>query len=151
MSLPAAELPVGGGWLSLSPLPGRGGDLAGDVAGLARWRADLVVSLTEACEMAGDLPGALAAAGIGWRHLPVRDYGVPGAGAEALVDELAAHLAAGGRIALHCMGGCGRSGMLALRLMLRAGETGEAALARLRAARPCAVETAEQLDWALRG
>ncbi len=212
MSLPAAELPVGGGWLSLSPLPGRAGDLAGDVVGLARWGADLVVSLTEAAEMTtGDLPAALAAAGIGWRHLPVPDYGVPGdavrsgeagspldevgalsgkveiplggvealpgevkspsdeAGAlpgelgklprdmrippdeiEALVDELSARLAAGGRIALHCMGGCGRSGMLALRLMVRAGEAPEAALARLRAARPCAIETAAQLAWAVR-
>lgn len=151
MTLPAAELAVGGGWLSLSPLPGRGGDLAGDVAGLQRWGADLVVSLTEAAEMTtGDLPGVLADAGVGWWHLPVPDFGVPGQG-DMRVAELSARLAAGGRIALHCLGGCGRSGMLALRLMVAAGEAPEAALARLRAVRPCAVETEEQLAWAVSG
>ena len=149
MTLPAAELAVGAGWLSLSPLPGRGGDLAGDVAGLLRWRADLVVSLTETAEMTtGDLPAALAAAGIGWQHVPVPDYGVPGDVA-GVVEALSARLAAGQRIALHCMGGCGRSGMLALRLMVATGEAPADALARLRAVRPCAVETPAQLDWAV--
>lgn len=153
MSLPAAQVPVGAGWLSLSPLPGRGGDLAGDVAALAAWGADLVVSLTQAQEMdAGDLVGAVGLAGLGWRHLPVPDYGVPGPGEGlVLVDELSARLASGGRIALHCLGGCGRSGMLALRLMVRSGEAPDAALIRLRAVRPCAIETPGQMDWARRG
>lgn len=153
MSLPAAQVLVGAGWLSLSPLPGRGGDLAGDVAALAAWGADLVVSLTQAQEMdTGDLAGALGLAGLGWRHLPVPDYGVPGPGEGlVLVDELSARLASGGRIALHCLGGCGRSGMLALRLMVRSGEAPDAALIRLRAVRPCAIETPGQMDWARRG
>lgn len=152
MSFPAAEVQVGTGWISLSPLPGRGGDLAADVAGLARWRADLLVSLTEAAEMAGaDLPGALAGAGIGWQHLPVPDFGVPEPSAEAVVTDLLARLAQGQRIALHCMGGCGRSGMIALRLMVLAGEAAGPALERLRAVRPCAVETPAQYDWAARG
>lgn len=151
MSWPAAELAVGAGWLSLSPLPGRDGDLAADVAALAAWCPDLVVSLTEGTELArhgaAGLPATLAARGIGWRHLPVADFGVP-AGALPL-DDLALLLAGGGRIALHCLGGCGRSGMLALRLMVVAGEDPAAALARLRAARPCAIETAAQLEWAI--
>ena len=46
-----------------------------------------------------------------------------------------------GRVLIHCMGGCGRSGMAALRLMIEAGEAPGAALERLRAVRPCAVET----------
>ncbi len=147
---PAAELAVGAGWLSLSPLPGRGGDLAGDLTALARWRPDLLISLTEPPEMPEGLAAALATHGIGWRHLPLPDYGIPAPGqADALLAEAAARLAAGGRIALHCMGGCGRSGMLALRLMLRLGEATDPALARLRAARPCAIETEGQLDWAL--
>jgi hypothetical protein len=41
--------------------------------------------------------------------------------------------------------------MIALRLMVERGEPAEAALARLRAARPGAVETAEQLAWAQAG
>ena len=52
---------------------------------------------------------------------------------------------------VHCRGGCGRSGMAVLRLMVEAGEAPEEALARLRAVRPCAVETEAQMDWARRG
>lgn len=148
MSFGPHELPVGGGVLALSPMPGRGGDFAGDLARLRDWRPDLVVSMTESHEMAPDLPGALAAAGIGWRHFPVVDYGVPAAGFDALAGEIVGVLSGGGRVLLHCMGGCGRSGMVALAVMVRAGEEPGAALARLRAVRPCAVETAAQLDWA---
>ncbi len=54
----------------------------------------------------------------------------------------------GGRVLVHCMGGCGRSGMALLRLMVESGEPADRALARLRAVRPCAVETPEQLAWA---
>ncbi len=38
--------------------------------------------------------------------------------------------------------------MAVLRLMVEAGEDPDAALARLRAVRPCAVETGAQLTWA---
>lgn len=154
MSLPAASLPVGAGWLSLSPLPGRGGDLAGDVEGLVAWQAGLVVSLTETAEMpeaGAALADALAQRGIGWRHLPIRDFSVPEGDIGASLADLAERLASGQRIALHCMGGCGRSGMIALRLMVLAGDDPAAALTRLRAARPCAVETEAQHLWALSG
>ena len=52
---------------------------------------------------------------------------------------------------IHCFGGCGRSGMAALRLMVEAGEDADEALERLRAVRPCAVETDAQLRWARAG
>jgi protein-tyrosine phosphatase len=129
-------------------MPGRGGDFAGDLARLLDWRPDLVVSMTESHEMAADLPGALAGAGIGWRHFPVVDYGVPAAGFDALASRIGAVLDGGGRVLLHCMGGCGRSGMVALAVMVRAGEAPDAALDRLRAVRPCAVETEAQRAWA---
>lgn len=54
----------------------------------------------------------------------------------------------GGKVLAHCRGGCGRSGMAVLRLMVELGEAPDVALARLRDARPCAVETQAQLDWA---
>ncbi len=41
--------------------------------------------------------------------------------------------------------------MAVLRLMVEVGEAPEAALARLRAVRPCAVETEAQRDWAEQG
>jgi hypothetical protein len=142
-------LPVGNGLLALSPMPGRKGDFAGDMARVLDWRPDLVVSMTEGAEMAAiDLPRALAGAGIGWRHFPVVDYGVPVGGFDGLAAEIGAVLDGGGRVLLHCMGGCGRSGMVALAVMARAGEAPGAALDRLRAVRPCAVETEAQQVWA---
>ncbi len=40
---------------------------------------------------------------------------------------------------------------LSARLMVEAGEAGDRALARLRAVRPCAVETEAQMGWACEG
>jgi len=58
-------------------------------------------------------------------------------------------LQTGGSVLVHCKGGCGRSGMAALRLMVEAGEDPHLAFARLRDVRPCAVETEAQLAWAV--
>jgi protein-tyrosine phosphatase len=148
-----------GGRLGVSRLPGAGGDLAADAATISAWRADLVVSMTETAEMehlgAGDLPVSLRSSGIAWAHLPIRDFGAPdGASRSAwpgLSHRIHAVLDRGGSVLLHCRGGLGRSGMLALRLMVERGEDGRSAVERLRAARPGAVETDAQMAWALEG
>lgn len=145
-----AELAVGGGRLALSALPAG----AGLRADLEKFHPDLVLSLTESHEMreagAGDLPGWLAARGIAWAHVPVPDFAVPGAapGWAAVEARLVALLAGGGRLWLHCRAGLGRSGTVALRLMVAGGEASGPALARLRAVRPGAVETEAQRLWA---
>lgn len=154
-----AELAVGGGVLGIGPMPGRGGAYARDLARVLAWGPGLVLTMTTVEELAAfgaeGLAADLAEAGVGWLHLPIADYGAPsgqtlaawpGAARQAL-----ALLAAGGRVWVHCMGGCGRSGTAALRLMVEAGEEPSAALARLRAVRPCAVETPEQFHWAAGG
>ena len=141
-----SDLATGGGVLGLCPLP-----QVADVAALRDWRADLVLTLVEAAESAALSPGlgaALAAAGIAQRHFPIADYGVPVGGWAAVSADLHARLAQGARIVVHCRGGCGRTGMIALRLMVEAGEAPQAALTRLRAVRPCAVETEAQGIWA---
>lgn len=148
MSLyPAALLELaGGGRLSLSPLP-RG------LADLRALKADVLLSLTEPEEEAragvADLAGLCAQAGLLHLRLPIPDYATP-PGDLAVLGQALAQLQGGAHLALHCRGGCGRSGMVALILMRRMGEPAEAALARLRAARPCAIETAAQLAFALR-
>ena len=152
-------LGVADGTLALSPLPWRYGDYAGDLVQVLAWRPDVVLSMTEMSEMArqgADRMGDdLVQAGVEWLHLPVEDFGVPSAGAEAqwlkVSKVIAERLADGGRVLVHCYGGCGRSGMVALRVMIAAGEAGDAALARLRVARPCAIETDAQMQWALQG
>jgi hypothetical protein len=146
---------AGGGALGISPMPGRDGHLARDVAMISNWSPAIVATLTEADEIAangtGSLPRLLAERGISHRRFPIVDYGTPEAGDAAwaaLAADLHAALDSGRRVLVHCMGGCGRSGMIALKLMVERGESPEAALARLRLARPRAVETEGQLAWA---
>jgi protein-tyrosine phosphatase len=145
-----AEVALGGGVLGLFSFPSQGDARAR----LMDWAPDLVLSLTPLEEMSrldgGDLPENLARRRIGWLHLPVEDFGIPEDAADwgAASATIRARLASGGRVAIHCRAGCGRTGMAALRLMVETGEGGAEALARLRAARPCAVETDAQYRWA---
>lgn len=140
-------------------MPGGMGDYARDLATLIDWAPGLVITMTGQAELvasgAGGLGADLEAAGIGWRHVALPDFGVPDAVTDALWPAVAAEaravLQVGGGVVAHCMGGCGRSGMALLRLMVEMGEDAEAALARLRDVRPCAVETGEQLAWARAG
>jgi protein-tyrosine phosphatase len=148
------SLPVGGGVLALSPMPGRTRHYHTDWQHLIAWKPDLVLTMTTKAELerkgAGTLGPDLLAAGIGWLHLPVTDFGVPeGMDWAGVHNETRSVLANSGRVLIHCFGGCGRSGMMVLRMMIAAGETGDAALARLRQIRPCAVETDAQLAWAM--
>lgn len=153
-----ASLDLREGQMGISQMPGRDGDYGADLTALLDWAPDLVLSMTTQSEMerksAWRLGPDLEAEGVAWRHLPIRDFGVPGSETAALWAEASglAHdiLRRGGRVLVHCMGGCGRSGMAFLRLMLEADEKPVLAIARLREIRPCAVETAAQKEWALR-
>ena len=154
-----AELAVGGGMLGIGPMPGRGGTYARDLAEVRDWGPALALTMTTAEELAAKgaegLPRDLAEAGVAWLHLPIADFGAPSGETLAAWPAAAARvrgvLAGGGRVWVHCMGGCGRSGTAALRLMVETGEEPRAALERLRAVRPCAVETPEQFEWAASG
>ncbi len=149
-------LNVADGILALSPLPGAGGDYRGDMALIRDWRPGLVISMTTEAEQtaAGGLTLGIDIQSMAsrWIHLPVPDFSAPPAEVLAKWPE-ASHIArkalvGGGRVLVHCRGGCGRSGMVGLRLMIECGERPATALARLRAIRPCAVETRAQMDWA---
>ncbi|WP_323780578.1 protein-tyrosine phosphatase family protein [Thalassovita sp.] len=150
-------LTIGDGILAICPMPGRGGGYAQDLEHLREWAPSMVITLTTLAELVAEgaerLGADMVESGCRWVHLPVADFGVPGQEFAAHWPEVShaalAALNGGGRIVIHCKGGCGRSGMVALRLMVEAGEEGMTALARLRAARPCAVETEAQMAWAL--
>ena len=151
------ELPVLAGTLAISPIPGRTRHYGTDRQRLLDWASHLVVSMTTQAELdrkgSGSLGEDLAAHGILWRHLPIEDFGAPGPEVEAMWPEASETarflLARGGKVLVHCFGGCGRSGMACLRLMIEAGEEPNEALHRLRRVRPCAVETQDQMDWAM--
>jgi len=150
-----SDLTAGGGVLGICPLPGRFGDYSDDLAAVLTWRPDVVLTMTTRPEMdrhgAGGFGADLRARGVVWYHLPVPDFGTPPDDVRAAWPDLAPVLARGGRVLAHCYGGCGRSGMALLRLMVEAGEQGPEALHRLRMARACAVETQAQMDWAFSG
>jgi protein-tyrosine phosphatase len=151
-------LDVGVGQVALSPIPGRSGSYNFDLTIILKWSPDLVLTTTTQSELdrmgATGLEDDLAVVGVAWRHLPIVDFGVPDAEAANAWSEVstlcADILSQGGKILTHCFGGCGRSGMVALRLMIETGETPEVALNRLRKIRPCAVETNVQERWAIK-
>jgi len=151
-------LPVARGILGIAPMPGRGGRYADDIAHMQDWKPALVITMATEVELvawgAGGLGTDLLYSGARWHHIPCPDMGVPGekqaAAWRAASERACAALRGSGRVLIHCVGGCGRSGMAAVKLMVACGEKPGSALARLRELRPCAVETAAQYEWARR-
>ncbi len=156
-SITIHALSAGGGTVALTPLPGAGRDYDGDLDHIASWAPAFVISLTTDAELVAagvpDLGQDLRDKGTRWIHLPLADMSAPDAGFVLRWPEVSADaqraLLGGGRVLIHCRAGCGRSGMVVLRLMIEAGEAADEALERLRAVRPCAVETEAQMRWAL--
>ena len=151
MRLTIAELAMGRGVLGISPCPGRAGFYEADLIAVRHWQPSMVVTFItyEELDRVGPRLGFdLEGADIAWAHLPTADYDTPGEGWDNISIAVHSELEDGHKVLLHCMGGCGRSGTAALRLMIEAGEAPDPALNRLRQVRPCAVETPEQFLWA---
>ena len=150
LQLGIPTITAGAGRIGIMPLPDEE-----SIQDIADWGATLVVSMTTPREMDGPLAPHLAPRGIAWEHLPIVDFGAPQSDTQRewtrIAPAIIARIAAGEGVIVHCRGGCGRSGMIALRLLVEMGEQPEVALSRLRAVRPCAVETREQYDWAAAG
>ena len=150
-----SELLVGAGYLGICPLPGRFSSYNADLATILEWRPNLVISATTWVEFERDgvsqFPKDLENRKIDWVHFPVADYATPQGEVQSwteISDQAHGILDGGGRVLTHCYGGCGRSGMVFVRLMCEAGKPVERAIKRLREVRPCAVETAAQIEWA---
>jgi protein-tyrosine phosphatase/nicotinamidase-related amidase len=128
-------------------------DLSADLAALvATGATDLVCLLPETeLEWAGvpDLSSRAEQAGLIVHHWPIGDQAAPDPeDAAEWLPRLAARLDAGARVVLHCMGGLGRSGLVAACLLRTRGLTADAAVATVRAARgPRAIETPAQLEF----
>ena len=159
MSFAIATLSAGAGEFGICPAPGRFGDYAQDFDKIVAFSPGMLVTMTENQELyrvgATRLPDDARALGIAWLHLPIRDFGAPTEGKlaawPAASTAIRAELNMGGRVLVHCMGGCGRSGMTILRILCEQGEAPDIALRRLRSVRPCAVETDAQFLWAAAG
>jgi predicted protein tyrosine phosphatase len=131
-------------------------DLDADLRTLRRAHgASVLVSLIEPAEREllsiPDLLDRARAHGLGVRALPIRDRSVPlpvqREELAALVRDIIAALGAGDTVVIHCRGGLGRSGLVAACVLRTLGLDATAAIAGVRAARPGAIETPEQLAW----
>lgn len=148
---------VGGPWagkLAMAARP-RGGDWLADE--MSAWRqsgVDAVLSLlTPEEEQDLDLKqesSAVKARGMKFASLPIPDRQVPNSESEVsdALDRLDADLSAGKNVVIHCRQGIGRTGLIAACLLVGKGETPEAAVKALTAARRVPVpETTEQRRW----
>ncbi|WP_299015550.1 phosphatase [uncultured Photobacterium sp.] len=147
---------VGGAKLLLTPCPGtKETDLHHSLLQLKEAGATAVLTALEP----GDLPGgglqllADACAGLGmqWFHLPIEDDCAPGElfdanwpdankAAQEMLDE-------GKALAVHCMGGSGRTGLIAARIMLERGESLDSAIEKIQALRPGAFTRQAHIDY----
>lgn len=156
-TLPIHALSVENGILALCRLPGGTGHYRSDLQHINDWKPSLVLSISTPGE--NDSVGAfmlgadIQCMASRWYHLPVPDHAWPPAAMLSKWPKASAAarraLVGGGRVLVHGSSGAARSGMVVLRLMIELGELPFDALTRLRAIEPFAVETDEQMAWAI--
>ncbi len=135
-------------------LQGRERDLEADLAAICGFGSRALVSLMEDWELTnvGVDPNLLretaVAYGMEWHHLPISDMGVPDQAFESAWAhtgrQLHELLEAGETVFFHCLAGLGRTGTVVARMLVERGENPDAAIARVRRARPGTIQTAEQ-------
>jgi len=152
-----------GGLIGITFCPGKrdgsrwARNLSADLDIIARWQPKAIVTLIEDHEftMLGvpELGAEVRARGIDWHHLPIVDVQVPDerfeSGWMSSGPTLCRSLRDGGKVLVHCRGGLGRAGTVAALLLIELGELPHDAVRKVRAARPGAIETADQLQYVL--
>lgn len=154
---PTWELPVAKcGALILTPCPGtQQVTLLDSLQQLKEQGVTVVVTAIEQQEMQAkdvtDLGAVSASLGMQWLHLPIEDDSVPNQafqqGWQKNSKALHATLARGEKIAMHCMGGSGRTGLLAAHLLLERNWSLNEIISQVQALRSGAFRKAEQLDY----
>jgi ADP-ribosyl-[dinitrogen reductase] hydrolase len=132
-------------------------DLALDLDAIRDWGAAAVVTLVEQQELrllrVERLGEEVIRRDMAWFHLPILDVSIPDAAFERRWETAGATLRSllrgGENVLVHCRGGLGRAGTIAARLLVELGAEPAAAIRQVRAARPGAIETAEQARYVL--
>jgi len=132
----------------------RDSDLATDLAAIQTWGAEILLSLIEPQEYAiygVERMRELIPEGLVHLQFPIPDGSTPDASWEKSWEvagpKIRAILRRGGRVCVHCIGGLGRTGLVAARLLVELGAQQEEAIRMVRKTRPGAIETAAQEDY----
>jgi ADP-ribosyl-[dinitrogen reductase] hydrolase len=133
-------------------------DLDTDLQVISDWGASILVSLMEKDEMAwygvADLPEKAMRMGLLHYHLPIIDMDIPGESFEeswqTVGERLRQSLMAGEYIVIHCLGGLGRTGTIAGRLLVELGVDPDHAIRRIRKARHGTIQTVMQETYVRR-
>lgn len=158
MTHPTWELQIleGQSALILTPCPGtKGTGLSSSLEQLKAKGVQAVVTALGFDEMAeagvAELPEKIKALGMAWFHLPIEDDCAPGKGFAAewklVSPELHKIINQGGKITLHCMGGSGRTGVLAAHLLLELGWKLDTIKSEVKALRPGAFTKPLQIEY----
>ena len=145
------------GEIALSRMPGSVTCIEDDVAEIVALNCACVLTLAPQEELIRHgghrLSSLLMNEGIEWHHFPIIDYATPLPSQDRVWSELSErmhdHLNDNRSILVHCYAGVGRSGMIALRLLVERGANPEDALTQIRQVRPGAVERTAQYEWAI--
>lgn len=129
-------------------------DLDLDLDVIHAWGASILISLIEEHEYRKvritDI-GSRIAGRMAHLKLPIRDVDVPDSEWETRWKykgpAVRAALRNGDRICVHCMGGLGRTGLFAARLLVEFGMSTDDAILNVRKARPGAIETVAQENY----
>jgi protein-tyrosine phosphatase len=150
------DVPGRSGQLIFTPCPGTKDASIGEALDtLQAAGAEAVITLMPAEELARNqaalLPELCVQRGLEWFHLPVADEQVPledfdhaWAQAHARIGEL---LEQGRRVAIHCKGGSGRTGLIAARILIDTGLPRSEAVERVQALRPKAIQHPAHAGW----
>lgn len=153
---PTWELPVESAALVLTPCPGtKDLGLAESIEQLKQSGVRAIVTALTTEEMQSkqvETLGELAQSqGMLWVHLPIEDDSVPNAlftqNWPSVSAQLQNLLKQGDKVALHCMGGSGRTGLLAGHLLLDMNWELDTIISQVQALRPGAFTKPEQLEY----
>ena len=142
--------------LLLTPCPGtKGTELKASLEQLKAQGVEAVVTALDSEEMekagVAELPALTEKLGMAWFHQPIEDDCAPDEGFAMRWQQIAPKvqeiLEKGGKVALHCMGGSGRTGLLAAHLLLERGWKLDTIKSEVKALRPGAFSKQVQIDY----
>lgn len=144
----------GAGRLAIMPHPRGDERLADELRSLKEQGVTLIVSLQEEDEAEDlglkDEPRLSGGVGLRFRRFPIQDHSVPPLDRVTVdfIEELAGEVRSGEGVAVHCMAGIGRSGLICIAVLMVMGMEPVAAMNAASDARGFALpETDEQCSW----